>query len=185
MIRSITRTAALVVLFAGIAANPGRASAQSPSDTPEDSRWSAHLGGGFTASPGAGLIGLGLEYDVAPQLGFGPLMQLAVDDHDLIVAPSLNTRLRFDLSDSDDSVLRRIQPFIQGGVGFAYVDKDRRGRDREDTELMLNGGAGMEYRVAPSLSLGTSVLFNGMPVDSAAGERFFFSWQILTARAHF
>jgi len=148
--------------------------------------WSAHVGGGFTASPGAGLVALGVEYEPVPRLGVGPLLQMAFDNHVAIVAPTAGFRYRFDVLGVGDAKFPRLEPFVQGGLGFAYVDKDRRGRsDREDAEFMLNGGFGFDVRLDPHVSLGSTVLFNGMPADSAAGERFFFSWQLLTARVHF
>lgn len=148
--------------------------------------WSAHLGGGFTLSPDAGLLATGIEYELAPGLGLGPLLQLGLDDDVIIVAPTGGFRYRFDLSHSADPVVRRLEPFVQAGLGFAYIDKDRRGRsDREGSAFLLNGGLGLDVRVDPRLSLGSAILFNGMPADGAAGEHFFFSWQLLTARVHF
>lgn len=172
-------------LLAGAAVLTGPAgAAQAAGD--DGSRWSAHLGGGFTLSPDAGLLGAGLEYEAVPRLGIGPLLQLAFDDDTTIVAPTAGFRYRFDLSGSGDEVLRRLEPFVQAGLGFAYVDKDRRGRgDREDAAFLLNGGLGLDYRADPRVSVGSSILFNGMPADSAAGERFFFSWQLVTVRLHF
>jgi hypothetical protein len=155
------------------------------SEAADTSRWSAHAGGGFTLSPDTALLAVGLDYAIAPQLALGPLVQFGVDDNDTIVAPTANFRYRIDLSNADDAIVRRIEPYVQGGAGIAYVERDRGRRDRDDAEFMLNGGVGLDFRVAPKLSVGSAVLFNGMPVDDAAGERFFFSWQLLTARVHF
>lgn len=189
MLRAILRSALLIALVFGVgAATPPRASAEvigGEKGSSRDPSWSAHVGGGFSLSPGGGLFATSLEYAPVRELGIGPLLQIAGDDHTLIVAPTANLRYRVDLSHLDDDVLRRFEPYVQGGVGFAYVDKDRGPRDRDDAELMLNGGVGIEYRVSSPLSLGTGILFNGMPVDDAAGERFFFSWQLLSARVHF
>ena len=192
MFRTIASAAVLTMCALGSggaapasAAEESEPTAVRPVAANEASRWSAHVGSGFTLSPSAFLLTTGVEYEVVPQLGVGPLLQFAVDNNDTIVAPTLNARYRIDLSRSGDDVVKRIQPFVQAGLGFAYVDKDRGGRDRDDTEFMLNGGLGLEYRVNTQFSVGSAVLFNGMPAGNAVGEDFFFSWQLVTARVHF
>lgn len=185
--------AALLIL--GLTAT--RASAQAPHDPYYDEEaetsqpatgdgvWSAHAGVGFTLSPTAALFAGGVEYEALPRLGIGPLLQVAFDDDITIVAPTAHARYRFDLSDLDNEVLRNVEPFVQGGLGFAFVEKDRPGNDPDDTEFLLNGGFGVEYRIDDTFSVGNSILFNGMPADDAVGEDFFVSWQFLTARMRF
>lgn len=163
---------------------PAGALAQSGSGR-TDRRWSAHAGPGFTLSPTAFHFDFGAEYAVTPGLGIGPLMQIAADDDILILAPTANVRYGFDLSGSDDEFVSRLRPYVQGGLGLAYVEKDRRGRNPDDTEFLLNGGAGVEYAITEELALGHGVMFNGMPADDAVGEDFFFSWQLLTFRYRF
>lgn len=148
-------------------------------------RWSLQAGPGFTASPTAFHFQVGAEYGITPGLGIGPLFQLAANDDVLILAPTANVRYGFDLSGAGDEFVRNLRPYVQGGLGFAYVDRDHRWRDREDTEFLLNGGFGVEYALTEDLALGTGMLFNGMPVDDAAGEDFFFSWQVVSFRFGF
>ena len=184
MVRSIALAVTLVALMLGGSAFcPAPAAAQTERN--DDFQWSAHAAGGFTLSPSAFLLTTGLEYQVAPELEFGPLLQFAFDNDDFIFASTANVRYHFDLSNANDQALRYLEPFIQGGLGLVHIDKDRRGRDRDDTEFMLNGGFGVDYWIDPRFSVGTAVLFNGMPAGQAAGERFFFSWQLLTARFRF
>ena len=163
---------------------PAGARAQGGS-APPDTHWSVHAGPGFTLSPTAFHFDFGAEYAVTPGLGIGPLMQIAADDDILILAPTLNVRYGFDLSGSDDEFVSRLRPYVQGGIGLAYVEKDRRGRNPDDVEFLLNGGAGIEYAITESLALGHGVMFNGMPADDAVGEDFFFSWQLMTFRFRF
>lgn len=151
-----------------------------------DGRWSTHAGAGFSLSPGGFAVAFGGEYEIlTPGFGIGPLVQIAGDDDELIVAPTANARYRFDLSHLDSEVARNLHPFVQGGLGFGYVDRERRGRDRDDIEFLLDGGLGLEYDLGEHLSIGNAVLFNGFPADDAAGEEFFFTWQLATLRYRF
>ena len=155
-------------------------------DPADDRPWSGHLGTGFGLSPDGFLLTAGLEYEVVDQLGVGPLLQLVLDDDTVVVAPTLNARYRIDLSDSGNDFLRDLEPYVQAGMGLAYVDRERRGRsDREDTEFLVNGGFGFEYNLSDRFAIGNGVMFNGMPADDAAGEDFFFTWQLVTARLRF
>lgn len=149
----------------------------------EHHRWSAHVGTGFTADPDGFLLAAGLDYEVARGLRIGPLLQLSLDEDVTLFAPTLNFRYGFDLSRIDDD-LSRLEPFVQGGLGLLYADIDR-GPGRDDAEFMMNGGGGIEYWIDPRFSLGSSVLFNGTPGANAAGQSYFFSWQLVTARVRF
>lgn len=187
--------AALAALALLLAATP--ALAQTASQREESARpapqdhpgpWSVSGGVGFTLDPGTFLMTLGAEYDVDDPSGFsvGPLAQFAVSDNNTIIAPTLNARYSFDLSDAKDDVARRLSPFLQGGVGFAYVNKERSGprSDRDDVGFLLNMGVGLEFAIDDSVSIGNSILFNVLPVRTAH-ESFFFSWQFATVRFRF
>lgn len=154
-------------------------------DVDDDSRWEPYLGIGFGLSPASFLIDTGLDYQLTPNFGIGPRVQIGIgDDELLIVAPTANLRYRFDL-DSDDEFVRNLHPYLQGGLGLTYIEKERRGREFDDVEFLMNGGFGVEYAVNEDFSIGNGVLFNGMPADEALGEDFFFTWQFLTARLRF
>jgi hypothetical protein len=157
-----------------------------PAQDEKPGPWSVSGGVGFTLDPDTFLMSLGAEYAGDEGFSAGPLLQVGVSDKHAIVAPTANGRYSFDLSDADDDVLRKFRPFVQGGLGFAYVEKDRNGPlgDREDVGFLLNMGFGLEYPVSERVSLGTSLLFNVLPVKTA-NQHFFFSWQVATVRFHF
>lgn len=153
--------------------------------TADTSTWEPYLGVGFGLSPTTFLIDTGLDYHLNPNFGIGPRVQIGIGDDDLlIVAPTANVRYRFDL-DSDDEFVRNLHPYLQGGLGLIYIERDRFGREFDDVEFLMNGGFGVEYAVNDRFSIGNGVLFNGMPADEALGEKFFFTWQFLTARVRF
>ncbi len=137
---------------------------------------------GFTADPGTFLLALEAPFRVAPHITVGPLLQLGLSDDWTIVAPTANVRYAFDLSSASSPGVRKLSPFIQGGLGFAYLERDRNGRrDRDDTGFLFNMGGGIEYFVTEQFAVGSSIMFNVMP-DSVIGENFFFSWQMGSAR---
>jgi hypothetical protein len=136
---------------------------------------------GFTLDPDTFLMGFEGDYSIFKELAVGPLLQLGVSDHRLIVAPTLNAQWMFDLPFTG---LERLKPFLQGGLGFAYLARDRPGPDADDVGFLLNMGFGTEFYLGDRFSLGSNMLFNVLP-DRVLGEHFFFSWQIVTARYQF
>ena len=135
---------------------------------------------GFTLDPETFLMSAEGDYFVNENLGVGPLFQLGLSDRRVIVAPTANVRGVFDLSGSG---LDRLKPFAQGGVGLAYIHKDRDGDD-DDVGFLLNFGFGADYHITERFALGNSLLFNIMP-DKVRGENFFFSWQFVSATFRF
>lgn len=137
---------------------------------------------GFTADPGSFLLGFEVPFNVTDDVSVGPLLQLGLDDDWTIVAPTANVRYAFDLSGASNPDVRRLRPFVQGGLGFAYLEKERSGRsDRDDTGFLFNMGGGVEYFITDNFALGSNVMFNILP-DEVVDEHFFFSWQVGTAR---
>ena len=146
---------------------------------------SFHAALGFTLDPGTFLLAFGGEYHFNENFSSGPLLQLGFSDNNKIVAPTLNTRYSFDLSEViDDEYLKNLRPFVQGGLGFAYIDKDRKGKDDDDTGFLMNLGFGVEYPLNETFSVGNNLMFNILP-KSVVSENFFFSWQFATIRFRF
>ena len=71
-----------------------------------------------------------------------------------------------------------------GMIVLSYIDEDRRGRDRDDVGFMFDFGGGVEYPLNETVSLGTHMLFNILPVDTAC-ENFFFARRVATIRFRF
>jgi hypothetical protein len=146
--------------------------------------WSPHAGIGFTADPDAFLMTLGVEYGALDFMSVGPLLQLGFSDDDTIVAPTADFRFGIDLSGVSNQYVRRLEPFVNAGLGMAYIEKERGNSDRDDVGFLMNGGVGAQYWFADEMAVGTHMMFNGMP-DDVLDEHFFFSWQVVTFRFRF
>ena len=70
------------------------------------------------------------------------------------------------------------RPFVQGGLGFAYLEKDGRAPPNADTGFLVNVGGGVEAHVYDDFTLSSSLMVNWFP-DDVVGEDVFLSWQIL------
>ena len=136
---------------------------------------------GFTLDPETFLLAFEGNYFVDENFAVGPLLQLGVSGNRVILAPTVNFRGVFDLPVEG---LERLKPFVQGGMGLAYLQKDNRRGDNDDVGFLFNFGFGADYHLTNELSLGSNILFNVMP-DKVLGENFFFSWQLISASFHF
>ena len=144
--------------------------------------WVAARGGvGFTIDPDTFLMAGEVGMFLTGNFSLGPLLQLGVSDQNVIIAPTLNAQWMFDLPERK---LAHVKPFVQGGLGLAYVkEDDRRGED-DDVGFLMNFGFGAEFYLTDRGSVGSNVLFNFMP-DKVLDENFFFSWQLVTFRYMF
>ncbi|MFQ5654918.1 MAG: hypothetical protein ACE5GW_09330 [Planctomycetota bacterium] len=158
-------------------------------DDPDDGVWALRdlrSGIGFTIDPDIFMIAFGLGFGRGGPLELAPLVQLGISDDELLVAPALNVVYGFDLTElSGDRDVQRLTPYVQGGVGMTYLEKERPGgRDDADTGLLFDFGFGVDYEVGDKLSVGTSILFNLLPAE-LSDEHFFVSWQLLSLRVAF
>ena len=114
------------------------------------------------------------------------MLQVGVDDRDTLVAPTLNARFapEFGQSRSSDELVRRMRPFLQGGVGMLPLDRDFGSFDADDNEFLFNMGGGVDFPISERFTVGTSMMFNVIPAG-ALGEKFFFSWQLATVSFRF
>lgn len=140
-----------------------------------DEGWSARAGIGFTANPTTFLMNLEAQYAFDDWIAVGPMLQLGLDDHYAIVAPTLNVTFKYaDLPGRD---FDRLVPYTFGGMGFAVIDDDRARNDKTSTGFMIDLGAGVEYQLTDNLFLGTQVMFDFLP-QQTQGQKFIFAWQI-------
>lgn len=135
-------------------------------------------GVGFTLDPDLVLWTLGLDHSPAASLALGPALQLGYSHNETFVAPTLQVSYRKAGVNPD------VVGHVVGGVGFGYLEKERRGRDRSDVRLLFTVGAGADYRIDRRVSLGTQILFDLFPVD-AVNEHVIFTWQLIGVRYDF
>jgi opacity protein-like surface antigen len=192
MARTISRRAralASALLVLALASPAAAGTAQSPpstapSEPADQTGWSARAGLGFTLDPTNLLLTIEAPYMVTNNFGVGPLVQFALSDDWLMIMPTANLHYRFDLSRADSPTLRPLSPFLQGGLGFGWLEADTAFGDVDDTGFLLNVGFGFEYAISEKVSLGNNVLFNILPTE-VVGETFIFSWQFATVRYRF
>lgn len=151
------------------------------SDPNREGKFALNAGLGFMLDPDDFLLGFSMDYYLKHNLTVGALFQIGVDDRPFVLAPSINFKGVLDI---DTPALRALKPFIQGGLGLAYLHRERRHRDDDDVGFMVNFGFGFDYYITDEFSLGSNLLFNGLAEDTL-GEDFFFSWQVVTASFHF
>ena len=142
---------------------------------------------GFTSGPSAALVTIAIPVEISPKLAVGPLLQLGFGrDNRVIVAPTLDLRLSTSLGPlfgDDPGSWENFELMGHAGLGFAYLEKERRGDD-DDTGFLFNFGAGIDYVATDRITLGTRMTFNILPTG-VLNEDFFFSWQLIHLRVRF
>lgn len=147
-------------------------------------RGTSEIGGGlgFMLDPNAFLLGVSGGHFITNNLELGGLMQMGVDDNFFIMAPSFQVKGKFDIPGSGFE--RRLKPFAQGGIGMAFGNADVGTSSDSDVGFLIDVGMGLDVHLTDEWSLGTDLLFNILPAKLFS-DRFFFSWQFVTARYSF
>lgn len=140
-----------------------------------DEGWSARAGIGFTANPTTFLMNLEAQYAFSEWIAVGPMLQLGLDDHYAIVAPTMNVTFKF--ADLPGPTFDRLIPYTFGGLGLAVINDDRARNDKTSTGFMIDLGAGIEYQLTDNLFLGTQMMFDFLP-QQTQGQKFIYAWQI-------
>jgi hypothetical protein len=143
--------------------------------------WAIRTGIGFTASPETFLMNFDGEYRFASNVAVGAAMQIGVKSGLTIVSPVAYARYIFSLDGASSETVRRLEPYVQTGLGLSYWNRDS---GRDDTEFLLNFGGGLDYRVSDSVSLGTRMLFNFLP-NKIFGDTFYYTWEMVSFRYRF
>jgi hypothetical protein len=133
------------------------------------------FGMGFTDGPDTFLLGGEADFYLSDRLAVGPMLQLGLDDNTSIVAPSCHIKYLFPL---DRPGSPEFVPFVQGGAGFAYLQKDNRPGDDDGFGFLLQVGGGVELRLNEHITLASTALFNLLPAE-VLDEHVYFSWQVV------
>ena len=153
----------------------------SDSDRRSDSWISVRAGLGFTGDPETFLMSVEVPFLIADMFSAGPQLRLGVSDDEVYFAPTIQAYVAPRL----EGDLEPLRPYASFGLGLAVLDKERRsGRDEEDVDFLLSPGFGVEWMFQDGLLLGSGIQLDVIP-GGVAGERFVFSWQVLTFRAEF
>lgn len=176
-----------IALFAAaalvLAATAASAQSRSAKQQEEEDRVRASVGaslGFFADDPGGINLGFEIPIEVNRNLSVGPWATLGLADDFLLLSATANVRYAFDVFDGPK--LRKLRPFLQGGVGISYYDDDD--RDDDETGFLMNMGLGAEYAVSEHVGLGSNLMFNAVPTFRP-DRAFYWSWQFLTLRYRF
>lgn len=144
--------------------------------------WSVRGGVGFTADPEMFLMNFEAPYAFNEWVSAGPMLQVGLEDHHAMVAPSANITLA--VPDMPGESFDRVRPYGFAGVGFAWIEKDRGRNDGDGVGLLIDFGAGVEYQVSEKVFVGSQMMFNFLPKETK-GEGFIFAWQLAGIRFAF
>lgn len=133
------------------------------------------IGIGLMRDPDTLMISAALDFPLDSKLSVGPAVQFGHDDDVQILSPYLKLKYKLPGVFETDEERPALLPYLTAGVGAAYIDK--RGSSG-DTGLLLNGGAGFRFLTGEKYRLGTEALLHWMP-DRVAGERAYFSWELV------
>jgi hypothetical protein len=177
-------TALVAVIALLLSTTAAFAQSRSASDDEQDEdRVRVSLGaslGFFADDPGGVNLGFEMPINVNRNFSIGPWATVGLADDFLLVFGSANFRYHFDVFESRK--LRKLRPFLQGGMGVAYYDDDRT-RD-DDTGFLLNMGLGADYEITDHVILGSNMMFNTVPTFRPS-RAFYWTWQFLSLRYRF
>ncbi|MDH3519372.1 MAG: porin family protein [Myxococcales bacterium] len=170
-------TAATVLCFATAALAQSRSS----QDDDDRARFSMGASLGFLADdPGGVSLGFEAPIEFNRHVSVGPWLTVALADDFLLLSGTANVRYHFDVFEGER--LRKLRPFLQGGMGVTYYDDDRTGD--EDTGFLLNMGLGAEYETSEHVSVGSQIMFNTVPTFQPS-RAFYWTWQFIGVRYRF
>lgn len=173
----------IAILVLGLALSAGSAQAKENDD--DDSSYPA-----FSIATGTGIrdntVGGGLAVGIDVRIHFnenfslGPWMNIAFADEIVALDFAANGRWEFDFL-KETKMLRKVRPFLQGGLGFQHVKmKGTKG----DTEFLINMGFGAEAPITEHVYLGSEVMFNTVPTVPTATS-LHYTVQVVTVRYKF
>jgi len=144
--------------------------------------WSFQTGIGFTADPETFLLNFEAPYAFNEWISAGPMLQVGLEKDHTIVAPAGN--LRLTVPDLPGRAFDRLHPYVFGGMGFAYLEKDKGRNDGDGVGFLVDTGFGVEYQVSQKVFLGSQMMFNFLPKETK-NEGFYYAWQIAGIRFAF
>lgn len=141
------------------------------------------IGGiGFTRSPDTLLLTGEVDFFTLDRLAIGPMLQWGIDDDETIVAPSFQAKYFFPIGATPGGM--ELLPFVQAGVGFAWLQRDDLPGDDDDVGLLLQAGGGIELLIDDHLSLSSSARVDLLPGE-VLDEHSYWSWQLLAIGVRF
>jgi len=171
--------AAALFLAATAASAQNRSSSEQEEEDGVRASVAASLGF-FGDDPGGLNLGFEIPIELNHNVSVGPWLTLGLADDFLLLSATANVRYHFDVFEG--ARLRKLRPFLQGGVGISYYDDDD--RDDDETGFLMNMGLGAEYLVDEHVAINSNLMFNAVPTFEPS-RAFYWSWQFLGVRFRF
>src|SRR5262245_4386509 len=137
-----------------------RAGLRDAARAPAEGDRSLAIGVGATYGPDTFLLTGDADFYQSDRLAIGPSLQLGVHDDAGLIAPSCHAKFVFPIERKSDDPL--FMPFVQGGAGLCWIQKDRPGDD-DDLGFLLQAGGGLEVRFDERYALASTLLVNILP----------------------
>ena len=140
------------------------------------------MGLGFVSDPNAFLLNFEIPYRFDRFVSAGPMMQVGIHDHKLIVAPTANVTIR--VPDMPGEYFDRLHPNLFVGIGFAVIEKEKRRGDNRSAGFLANFGVGVDFDLSKRVSIGSRMIFNFLP-EETLDEEFFYAWEVAGIKLSF
>jgi len=178
-LRVLLACSTILALAVGVAEAQTKTTSSSSSDN--FPRFSVGANVGAAASPNSGTFNLGFEAPIefTHNLAIGPWLQVGMAEDVTTLAVTANVRYSFDAFEG--AKLRKLRPYMQGGLGLAYTKPDN--VDGE-TDFLINMGLGAEYGISDNVFIGSDFMINTIPTSPTANA-FVFSLQFARLRYRF
>jgi opacity protein-like surface antigen len=153
----------------------------------QDGHFSVAAGLGFFADNDNDGFSMNFEgsYHVDDLWSGGIDFQIGIEDSDTtILSVPIFGRYDFDSFPTDIAILKDLHAFAKLGMGLTYVEIDRGGSTRDDTDFLFVIGGGLAYPITDQIYLESRMQFNITPNDFFDDD-YYFSWEMIGVRFHF
>lgn len=143
------------------------------------------VGAGFTIDPDTALLNIAWDVQLNTLMTMGTSFQFGGSADRFLFAPTFQMKTFLNAA-SETQQASRWQPYLQGGLGWAWLDSNRSqdGSDFDSNSFLVNGGGGVRYRLSQGYSIGSGALINFVP-GKLDDDRWYFSWEVLQLIFHF
>lgn len=141
---------------------------------------------GFSIDPDTFIFGVRGEGFIEPTITTGPMLRFGFGDDWTLVMPSWTLKwFPAAVHDGDGGFPSRLHPYLEGGVGVIWGEKDRDNRsDKDDFGVLLSLGFGVDIVADENLVIGTGILVDIFPID-IVDEHVMLSWHLISIEFRF
>lgn len=143
---------------------------------------------GFSIDPDTFIVGVRGHGFIEPTIATGPMLRFGFSDDWTLVMPSWTIKWfpsAVHDGDGDGGFPSRLHPYLEGGVGVVWGEKDRDNRsDKDDLGVLLSLGFGLDIVADENLVIGTGILVDVFPIE-IVDENVMLSWHLISIELRF